>query len=111
MRVSAAEYKKIAGNKPKKCTSLSEKEIQNMIREYLRAFGWFVIRHQQGLGCHKGLSDLTAIKNGRTVYIEVKTPRGSQSDDQIQFQADIELHGGLYILARSVEDVMFLCKG
>lgn len=110
--MSEAEFAQIMrgntgkGSKPKGPT---ETEIQNAIRDHLRWHGWFVIRHQQGLGCHKGLSDLTAIKDGRTVYIEVKTPRGSQSEAQREFQADIEAHGGLYVLARGVEDVEFLC--
>lgn len=79
--------------------------IQNQVREALRFDGWFVIRHQQGLGCHPGLSDLTAIKDGRTIYIEIKTPRGYQSDRQKEFQHDIELHGGTYVLCRSLEDI------
>lgn len=82
-----------------------ETVIQNQIRDLLRMDGWFVIRHQQGMGCHKGLSDLTAIKEGRTIYIEVKTKYGKQSDWQIKFQHDIESHGGTYILARCIEDV------
>lgn len=110
MRMSEAEFAKLTqGTRAKKPSGPKETDIQNAIREYLRWHGWFVIRHQQTLGSHKGLSDLTAIKNGRTVYIEVKTPRGSQSEDQIQFQFDIESHGGTYVLARSVEDVKFLC--
>lgn len=90
---------------------ITEGMIQNSIRDFLRQFGWFVLRHQQGLGCHKGLSDLTAIKNGKTVYIEVKTPSGSQSAWQVQFQRDIEAHGGEYILARSLDDVAHLEPG
>lgn len=82
-----------------------ETVIQNQIRDLLRMDGWFVIRHQQGMGCHKGLSDLTAIKDGVTIYIEVKTKTGKQSDGQRQFQQDIENHGGTYILARRIEDV------
>lgn len=82
-----------------------ETVIQNQIRDLLRMDGWFVIRHQQGMGCHKGLSDLTAIKDGVTIYIEVKTKTGKQSDWQRQFQKDIENHGGTYILARRIEDV------
>lgn len=43
---------------------------------------------------------------GRFVAIECKRERGgTQSDDQARFQRNIERHGGLYILARSVEDV------
>lgn len=82
-----------------------ETVIQNQIRDLLRMDGWFVIRHQQGMGCHKGLADLTAIKDGVTIYIEVKTKTGKQSDWQRQFQQDIENHGGTYILARRIEDV------
>lgn len=108
MRMSEADFARLGktgANKPKGPT---ENEIQSAIRDWLRWKGWFVIRHHQGLGCHKGLSDLTAIKDGRTVYIEVKKPRGVQSDDQLQFQAEIEAHGGLYVLAKSVADVEFL---
>lgn len=90
---------------------LSETEIQNQIREFLRLNGWYVMRHQQSLGSLKGMSDLTAIKDGNTIYIEVKTPRGIQSKYQKEFQKEIELHGGIYLLARSVDDIRnFLSK-
>ena len=108
MRMSEADFARLAKGKKDKPKGPTETDIQNAIREYLRWRGWFVIRHQQGLGCHKGLSDLTAIKNGKTVYIEVKRPMGKQSEWQLDFQADIEAHGGLYVVARSVEDVEFL---
>ena len=51
---------------------------------------------------------MTAIKGGKTVYIEVKAPKGKLSEWQMDFQADIEARGGLYVVARSVEDVEFL---
>ena len=90
---------------------LSETEIQNQIRKFLRLKGWYVMRHQQSLGSLKGMSDLTAIKEGNTIYIEVKTPRGVQSKYQKEFQREIELHGGTYLLAKSVEDIRkFLIK-
>lgn len=79
--------------------------IQNQVRELLRMDGWYVIRHQQGLGSHPGLSDLTAIKDGKTIYVEIKTPKGYQSDRQKQFQHEIEVHGGIYIVCRRVEDI------
>lgn len=59
---------------------------------------------------HKGLSDLAVFKDGQTVYIEVKTPRGQLSEYQEEFKSDIEAHGGLYVLIRSVDDIAFLCK-
>ena len=83
----------------------TETKIQNAVRTALRRDGYYVIRHQQGLGAHRGLSDLTAIKDGRTIYVEIKTPTGRQSDWQREFQKSIEQHGGIYVLVRSVEDI------
>jgi Holliday junction resolvase len=83
----------------------TETQIQSAIREWLQWKGWFVIRNQQSLGSLKGLADLTAIKNSRVLWIEVKTPRGKQSDYQIEFEAAIKAHGGEYVLADSVEVV------
>ena len=93
--------------------TLHEKEtaIQNRIRDFLRMHGWYVMRHQQSLGSLKGMSDLTAIKDGKTIYIEVKTPRGHQSQYQKDFQQEIESHGGTYILARGIEDVEEIARG
>ena len=82
-----------------------ETVIQNAIRDLLRMDGWLVIRHQQNLGSYLGLTDLSAVKDGKTIYIEVKTPTGRQSAYQKQFQKDIEEHGATYILARSVDDI------
>lgn len=82
-----------------------ESIIQEQVRDALRFDGWYVIRHQQGLGSHRGLSDLTAIKEGRTIYVEIKTPTGHLSDYQEQFKKDIENHGGVYIVCRRLEDI------
>ena len=108
-RISAEEYRKVAKKSGKKPETI----IQNSIRDFLQIKGWFVIRHHQGLGSMKGLSDLTAIKNGVTIYIEVKlpNPRSKMSDHQKEFQKNIEEHGGLFLEARSVDQVdEFLMK-
>lgn len=110
MRLIEHEFAQLKAGKKAKPKAPKEVDIQSAIRDYLRWSGWFVIRHQQTLGSHKGLSDLTAIKAGRTVYIEVKTPKGVLSADQEQFRSDIEAHGGTYIVARSVDDVRALCE-
>ena len=82
-----------------------ETTIQNQVRELLRLDGWFVIRHQQNMGSHRGLSDLSAIKDGATIYVEIKTPKGRLSPDQVKFQKDIEAHGAKYIVCKCVEDI------
>lgn len=91
--------------KTKNFLQLGETEIQNQVREYLEWNGWFVIRHQQGLGSFKGLSDLTAIKDGKTIYVEIKKPTGSQSKDQKDFETLIKAHGGEYLLIKSLEEI------
>ncbi len=78
--------------------------IQNAVKQFLQLRGWYVIRNQQGLGSHKGMADLTACKNGIVAFIEVKTPKGRQSDYQKQFQNDIAAHGCVYEIATCIED-------
>lgn len=95
---------------PNKRGEPTEKEIQNEIRRYLQIRGWYVIRIQQGMGAHKGLSDLIAVKDGRVVFAEIKTPRGRLSEYQREFERELAAHGGEYAVLRSVEDAMRLDK-
>jgi len=96
---------------------MTEKEIQN---EIIRTFGtrsdmriW-----RMNVGAAKfadgravqfgvpGQADLTGIlPGGRRLEIEVKSATGRQSKDQKRYQKMIERYDGLYILARSVDDV------
>jgi hypothetical protein len=48
---------------------------------------------------------LGVLKGGRFLAIEVKTPQGQQSQQQKRFEAMVTSMGGLYVLARCVEDV------
>jgi hypothetical protein len=53
-----------------------------------------------------GQADISGLlSSGRRVEIEVKSATGRQSPQQRAFEAMISKFGGLYILARSVEDV------
>lgn len=56
----------------------------------------------------KGVPDIIGIMpdgSGRFLGIEVKAPGGSQSGPQVLFERRTERAGGVYILAKSVEDV------
>ncbi len=55
----------------------------------------------------KGSADILGLiaPDGRFLAIEVKNERGKQSPAQIAFGEMVEKMGGIYILARSVEDV------
>lgn len=53
-----------------------------------------------------GQADLTGIlSDGRRLEIETKSAKGTLSDEQKNYRAIIERFGGLYIVARSVQDV------
>lgn len=96
---------------------MTEKQIQNDI---LREFG---TRHdmrlwRQNVGVARmgkgrvvrfgvpGQADLTGVlPGGKRLEIECKSATGRQSDDQRNYQRIIERFDGVYILARSVEDV------
>jgi hypothetical protein len=54
-------------------------------------------------GMRSGASDLVVMFPNKSIYIEMKTPTGTQSDNQKQFQKDIENLGFEYCLARSIE--------
>jgi len=42
---------------------------------------------------------------GRALFIECKSLRGTQSADQLRFEASVTRLGAIYILARSLADV------
>lgn len=95
----------------------SEHQIQN---EILATFGarkdMRIWRQNTGAALTKngmvrfgvpGQADITGllIPSGRRIEIEVKDAKGRQRESQIKFQSMIEKSGGIYILARSVDDV------
>ena len=99
----------------------SEADIQRTIIDYLELHRFFFWR--QNVGAHKiesenggkgrfirygwpGLPDLFVIAGKRIVGIEVKAIDGEQSQAQFNFQVNFEKAGGIYILARSVDDVI-----
>jgi len=55
----------------------------------------------------RGLADITAIKQGKVIMIEVKKAKtGRQTPSQQEFQRSWEEQGGTYILARTLEDII-----
>lgn len=85
--------------------SIKESDIQAQIKQYLQYHGWYVVKIHQSLGSVRGIADLYALKDGRHVWIEVKTPRGRLSEYQEKFRNEIEGHGGTYMVARGIEDL------
>ena len=96
---------------------LSEKEIQNQILDYLTSLhiGYFWQNDSVGIKGRRranryrpnGVSDIIGCCGGRFVAIEVKTRTNKQQIDQRIFEEKIRFAGGIYILARSIEDVSY----
>lgn len=80
-------------------------ELQKQAKEYLQLKGWSVMWHQAGLGTYEGISDLSAIKNGVTIYVEIKTENDRLSKKQREFKEMIEQNGGTFIEYRRLEDL------
>lgn len=57
-----------------------------------------------------GSSDIIAIIRGRFVGIEVKVGRDAHRHNQKNFAAAVRRNGGIYVLARSVDDVLNTLK-
>jgi len=60
----------------------------------------------------KGAGDVNATlpPRGRYASIDAKTGDGQQTKDQENWQKAVELRGGLYIVARSVDDALRLVE-
>ena len=96
---------------------MKEQIIQKQILDYLRLQGFFAWKNNnQGIydearNCWrtietKGIADITAVRNGVVLFCEVKTDIGIQSESQKQFEESLKDHGGIYVLARSLDDII-----
>lgn len=107
--MSAAEFQKlVAKGKTGKKKITPETAEKNAIKDWLNFNGWFWYPNTAGLGSKPGIPDLTAIKNGEVVQIEVKAASGRQSPKQIEFQGDWERSGGRYVCG-GLDQVIGVC--
>ena len=90
---------------------VSESDVKKLLTDRLRIDGWFIFPILQGLGCFPGITDFIAVKGGRVLFIETKSPAGKQRPDQIIFQNFVESHGGEYWLIDCYEDIMKMIGG
>lgn len=52
-----------------------------------------------------GAADIIAVYRGCCIGIEAKSSYGSQSESQVAFGTELRKAGGIYVVARSLEDV------
>ena len=91
---------------------MTERVIQAQILDYLRRRAdVYVWRSSVGFrGGHRyggppGTPDIIGMFNGRFLGIEVKGPQGKLTPEQEAVRDSVISHGGLYVEARSVDDV------
>ena len=96
-------------------TPRTESDIQALILIYLTSLPDTYAQRQNTGAAHDGRrlvrygvpgqGDILCCMKGRFIEVEVKTKTGRQSDAQKLRERNITKAGGLYILARSVDDV------
>jgi hypothetical protein len=103
-----------------------ESIIQTQIVQYLqiqKIFFFAVVNEAAGknaaaqmarfkaMGLRSGTSDLVLLlNNGVTIFVEVKTETGVQSDSQILFQNKVNSLGYQYYIVRSINDMIDLIE-
>jgi len=99
---------------------VSESSIQTAICDYLSYKRYFFWRQNTGgmfrdnrwfampKYSKKGIPDILLVKDGLFIGLEVKRPKGRQSDHQKAFEQECKKAGGQYYIITSVEDVQKL---
>ena len=96
-----------------------EKDVLREILLYLRARGVFHVRlntmgvfdfnrkvYLKSPNTTKGVADIYILRNGKTIFLEAKSPVGKQTPEQKQFEQDVWKNGGEYYLVRCIQDVL-----
>lgn len=100
---------------------MSEKEIQNEILDFLidnkigifwqnDAFVTSKQRKRQNKYRPNGVPDIIGCVNGQFIGIEVKTKTGRMLESQKKFRQMFIENCGIYIIARSLDDVLEILK-
>jgi len=97
----------------------TEAKIQAAIVQYLQILGIFVFSVPNerktspqamgrliSMGLRPGVSDLILWIGDKTIYMEVKTPKGRQSEAQKRFQKRCEESGRIYCVVHSLDEAM-----
>lgn len=93
-----------------------QQQITREILRYLASKSIFHYRQKSGAvssgqgGFHRfgtvGSPDIVCVIKGRYMGIEIKAPKGKQTEHEKEFQNKLEQAGGMYILAYSLDDVI-----
>lgn len=92
---------------------MTEIEIQKEIVKAMEALGHKVFRMNSGRGrynqhlCEPGTPDLLVVAmKGYSFWLEIKTPKGKLSPEQVAMHAELERRGQRVLVARGISDVI-----
>lgn len=86
---------------------MNESSIQSSIKRTLEIYGWLVTKLIQTTT--NGIPDLMALKNGKTVFIEVKRPGNKPTPLQLFRHDQLRRKGFEVIVATKISDIQYLC--
>ena len=81
------------------------------VPNHLMRNGLAELRRETKAGFRKGAPDLIAGKDGKSYWLELKTPTGKQSAEQVAFSSVAHLFGAEYRVVRTLDDIKDLCDG
>jgi len=95
-----------------------ETDLQRAIVQALSYAGWLVMHipnqstrgRQRWAGLLPGAPDLVAVRQGRIVFLEVKTAKGKVSEKQSEVHDLLRLHGMEVWVVRGIDDIMDLVQ-
>jgi Holliday junction resolvase len=85
-----------------------EGKVKAKIKAHLEKEGWLFVSLMQT--SMNGIPDVVALKDGRAVFIEMKTEKNKPTDLQLHRIAQLQKAGFTAFVARSVEDVQAALK-
>lgn len=113
--VSIDEYKKLRPGPKKKPQKQNEGQVVNACMRWLFHHGVYCWRNNTGklpdksgrwvsFGC-RGSADILGVVNGKFIAVECKAGRNDLSAEQKLWRDRVQEKGGIYILARSTDDL------
>lgn len=94
---------------------MTETQIQKNCLDWLKIMGFMSWRQNNGgrwmgdryipTAGRKGVADIIILHNKTSIWLEIKSETGRQSEDQIKFQQDVEKSGNVYLLVRSLKEL------
>lgn len=82
-----------------------ETALKRAVRDYAALVNLRLWSILGGLGQEPGIADFIGVYQGKAVAVETKAGQRQLTSHQLQFKAEWERHGGIFIECRRLEDI------